>query len=504
MKESTSRTCCCCCCGRPQQPAPRRRRRRQRRAEQRQRRLQLPAARHPASTASNVSLQLIVAVVALLLAVVADASARSISDHASNYAVIVSSSRYWFNYRHVVNALSIYKVLKSNGVPDSNIVLMLADEYAANPRNPLKNRMYNVRPKGGGRDDAQSYSSSLYDGTEIEIDYRGDDVSVDNFVRVLTAKPGNYGGDGDGLPVLNSDENSNVLLYLTGHGGDQFFKFQDVEEIMATDLALALKQMHRNGKYRQLLFVADTCQAFTLGDKLEELLVPNVTMIGSSLRGESSYARHADNLLGLSVVERYTHAFVEEWIAKRGLGMSLKAGMVDPYPFELQRAHVGYSDATSELKIDQLLLSDFFAAKKRERKNAKPGEQEKEEPKLLLLSPTSERHLQGTKGENNYYDLPFPSALSGKDDDGDDDRSVSCSAASEKNGQCGAAASDPTTTSATTGSVPVGDEEESGGDDDGPIGRQHRTGGMEPSDPAFVASVALFLFAAAALASRRW
>jgi glycosylphosphatidylinositol transamidase (GPIT) subunit GPI8 len=62
----------------------------------------------------------------------------SISPHQqhSNHAVIVSSSRYWFNYRHVINALSIYQLCKSNGIPDSNIILMLADELPANARNP--------------------------------------------------------------------------------------------------------------------------------------------------------------------------------------------------------------------------------------------------------------------------------------------------------------------------------------------------------------------------------
>ena len=37
------------------------------------------------------------------------------------HALVVSSSRYWFNYRHAVNALAIYRVLKENGIPDENI-----------------------------------------------------------------------------------------------------------------------------------------------------------------------------------------------------------------------------------------------------------------------------------------------------------------------------------------------------------------------------------------------
>ena len=51
--------------------------------------------------------------------------------------MIISSSRYWFNYYHVVIAVSFYNVLKQHGVDDDHIILMLADEYAVNPVIPL-------------------------------------------------------------------------------------------------------------------------------------------------------------------------------------------------------------------------------------------------------------------------------------------------------------------------------------------------------------------------------
>jgi phosphatidylinositol glycan class K len=44
---------------------------------------------------------------------------------------------------------------------------------------------------------------------------------------------------------------------LTGHGGDEFLKFQDNEELQSHDLADAVKQI----KEKQMV---DTCQAATL------------------------------------------------------------------------------------------------------------------------------------------------------------------------------------------------------------------------------------------------
>lgn len=42
---------------------------------------------------------------------------------------------------------------------------------------------------------------------------------------------------------LLSDDRSNILVYMTGHGGDGFLKFQDSEEISSIELADAFEQM---------------------------------------------------------------------------------------------------------------------------------------------------------------------------------------------------------------------------------------------------------------------
>lgn len=48
---------------------------------------------------------------------------------------------------------------------------------------------------------------------------------------------------------LLTDEGSNVLVYLTGHGGDGFLKFQDSEEVTSQELADAVEQMWQKRRY---------------------------------------------------------------------------------------------------------------------------------------------------------------------------------------------------------------------------------------------------------------
>ena len=208
------------------------------------------------------------------------------------HAIIVSSSRYWFNYRHAMNALAFYHILQGNGIPDSQIVLMIADEYVINARNPFKNGMYanGVNPEGSW------YSE------ETELDYRGSDVTVQNFLdAVLGIGP---------KSLQNTNEDSHLLIFVTGHGGDQFFKFQDEEEMTAQDIANLMDELAARKKFRKALFIADTCQAFTLFDKVK---TPNVYALGTSLRGENAYAHHSDVELGISVIERWTHGFSTQY-----------------------------------------------------------------------------------------------------------------------------------------------------------------------------------------------
>lgn len=81
---------------------------------------------------------------------------------------------------------------------------------------------------------------------DTEVDYRGYEVTAENFVRLITgrvheATPRNK--------RLLSDHQSNVLIYLTGHGGDGFLKFQDAQELTSVDLADAIETMYQNNRW---------------------------------------------------------------------------------------------------------------------------------------------------------------------------------------------------------------------------------------------------------------
>ena len=74
-----------------------------------------------------------------------------------------------------------------------------------------------------------------------------------------------------------------MQVYLTGHGGEDFLKFNDKEELTSSEMAEALAGMHRKRAYSNVLLIVDTCQAATL---FSQIRVPNVLAIASSIQGK--------------------------------------------------------------------------------------------------------------------------------------------------------------------------------------------------------------------------
>nr|CAG4636234.1 EOG090X07K0 [Eubosmina coregoni]SVE69847.1 EOG090X07K0 [Eubosmina coregoni] len=268
--------------------------------------------------------------------------------HSSNWAVLVDTSRFWFNYRHVANVLSIYRSVKRLGIPDSQIILMIADDMACNARNPHPAAVYNNA----------NQQIDVY-GDDVEVDYRGYEVTVENFIRVLT---GRLAPSTARSKRLLTDAGSNVLIYLTGHGGDGFLKFQDSEEITNVDLADAIQQMWEKQRYNEMLFIVDTCQAASLYQKFYS---PNVLAIGSSLVGEDSLSHHVDPAIGVYIIDRYTYYALEflEHVtptSNQTLGQFMKV-----CPKYLCLSTVGYRSDLFQRDPDKVFITDFFGSQKR-------------------------------------------------------------------------------------------------------------------------------------------
>merc|ERR1719410_679720 len=106
----------------------------------------------------------------------------------------------------------------------------MAEDIPCNTRNAMPGMVFR----------SHTTDENLY-GEDVEVDYRGDEVSTENFIRLLT---GRHPPNTPRNKRLLTDSMSNVFIFITGHSGDEFIKFQDWEEITSTDIADAFAQMH--------------------------------------------------------------------------------------------------------------------------------------------------------------------------------------------------------------------------------------------------------------------
>ncbi|UXI20791.1 hypothetical protein NH340_JMT06734 [Sarcoptes scabiei] len=267
------------------------------------------------------------------------------NNHTNNWAVIVCASRFWFNYRHVANALSIYRSCKRFGIPDSQIILMISDDMACESRNPTPATIFN-----NGQHHINVY------GDDVEVDYRGYDVTVENFIRLLTGRVQKHTPKSKRL-LTNSG--SNILIYMTGHGGDGFLKFQDSEELTSVELANAFEQMYQKRRYNEILFIIDTCQAESMSTKIYS---PNIIGVGSSKIGEDSLSHHGDPSIGVYVIDRYTY-YVLEFLEKhyKPSNKAITVGkLLEVCPKRLCISTVTYRLDLYPKDPYQVPLSDFF------------------------------------------------------------------------------------------------------------------------------------------------
>lgn len=212
-----------------------------------------------------------------------------------NWAILVETSRYWHNYRHASNTLGLHRMLVQNGVPESNIISLLAQDYACDCRNSDPGTVY-----------YESRSRvNLYAPPYLEIDYAGEAVTGDLLLDLLTGQVSPY------TPRrlrLATSADSNLLIFLTGHSGVEFMKFQDFKELGSDSLASAFKRLHSSKGYRQLLWIADTCKAESLHDAFD---MPDFFAIASSGREENSYGNGFDSSVSVINADQFSYQSIK-------------------------------------------------------------------------------------------------------------------------------------------------------------------------------------------------
>ena len=205
-----------------------------------------------------------------------------------NYAVLVAASNGWKNYRHQADVLGVYQYLKRQGYDDDHILLIMADDIASNERNPL---LGVVRRQVNGE--------NLYDN--VQIDYKLDDLKLDDLKQILTGKPSKA------YPVtLGSSANDNVLFFWSGHGTQRGWTWKDTEDLNDN----FARQMFADMKFRKMFAIIETCYSGGVAQGCTG--IPGLLMMTAANPYETSKADAFDNELQVYLSNTFTSSILSQ------------------------------------------------------------------------------------------------------------------------------------------------------------------------------------------------
>ena len=180
-----------------------------------------------------------------------------------NWVLLIAGSAGYGNYRHQADVCHAYQIAHKNGIPDEQIVVMMYDDIANNPSNPVQGNIIN---KPGG--------PNVYPG--VPKDYTGDDVNAKTFLAVLQGNKEEVknllGREGK---VIDSGPDDYVFVNFADHGGPGILGMPSPPYLQARPLNDALKKMYTAKKFSKLVFYVEACES---GSIFENILPKDINV----------------------------------------------------------------------------------------------------------------------------------------------------------------------------------------------------------------------------------
>lgn len=222
-----------------------------------------------------------------------------------HWAVLVAGSNGFWNYRHQSDVFHAYYVLLKGGLKPENIIVLAYDDIANDPENPFKGKVFNKPdPKGPG--------VNVYEG--INIDYKGSDVTPQNFLNIIQGQKDLLKGIGSGR-CLESKEGDNVFIYFSDHGSTGFIAFPS-EYLYADKLNKALVNMHNNKMYNKLVFYLEACESGSMFNNvlMNDINVYATTAANPSQSSWATYCGPDDVINGVNIGSCLGDEYSVNWI----------------------------------------------------------------------------------------------------------------------------------------------------------------------------------------------
>lgn len=199
---------------------------------------------------------------------------------ARNYGILVNCSKNYTNFRHMADIQLVYNVLLRNGFKSSDILMLFNEDQIQDQRNKQVGTLmiHNVEIK------YHKIKPTVFDAP-----------SLISMLRLRHRK------------FTHLDENDNLLIFICGHGKNQFLKICDIYCLFKDDIMDILKELSR--RLNNIMLVLDTCEAESLIDF--QHIPENALVVCSSSHTESAYSLNVDRRLGISPADELAYSLYQ-------------------------------------------------------------------------------------------------------------------------------------------------------------------------------------------------
>ena len=239
---------------------------------------------------------------------------------ADRWAVVISPSTTWSNYRHQADAFAMYQLLLQHGYDNDHIVLIVEDNLANDERNVYPGQIFVERSSDPADAADRFVNEDVRKG--ITVDYHFSDLQPADVADIMT------GRSSDRLPhVIRPTASSDVFFFWSGHGGStegplwgnedatEDFGKERIRNIVAEMAGLTGGQR----QYRRMMFAIETCFSGHWGNALTGM--PDVLVLTAANEHESSKADMHDSSLGVYLSNAFARTFRRQIDAKNDIAI---------------------------------------------------------------------------------------------------------------------------------------------------------------------------------------
>ena len=223
------------------------------------------------------------------------------------WAIVISPSTTWQNYRHQADAFSMYQTLRHSGYDDDHIVLIVEDNLADDQRNPFPGEIFVERTGNYSSNGAPDALVNDNVRKKAVVDYHFSDLQGPGDLSDII-----QGNASERLPhVIHATDADNIFLFWSGHGADNdgpLWGNEDCRQPFGSfRIRNIIEHMMFPRRYRRMLLAIETCYSGLWGEALKGL--PDVLVLTAANAFETSKPDEYDQEMKTYLSNAFARSF---------------------------------------------------------------------------------------------------------------------------------------------------------------------------------------------------